>query len=333
MRFALLLSGLLVMSNGICQSYRKVNIGTDIYTFYQLPGAKEKIKKIPHIEVFIAIDHQEEDDTVFIVGVYPDLKKNIEIQVVLGKSFGENLLYNTAKMYEDPYYRNDTIFLVSQMPYHATYVTCRWVWNESTKYFEPIEYVMEDASAEKIMLSDSLLKQGKIAEAINLLSEIEYPTSYMNEYAKGKELMSRAHELAMISFKENKFQQAADYIRDGLTFWTNDLYINFNTEKDFIDYLIDEYGDKWTKDDVKLWLGDYGLFLYKAGLLEKSIEINLYLTTILPEISGPYLQLGDSYYDKGDKIKAKETYKKYYDLMKKLKREKEIPKRVKERMK
>ena len=315
------------------QNYTKVNLGADQYAFYQLPGAKEKIKGIQHIEVFFAFKNDGSSDSLYIVGVYPDMKKNTEQQVLVGFISGEEAMFNSAKMYDDPFYRNDTIYISSQVPFKATFITLRLVWNDKTKMFEPVESTYEDSSWEKLSEGDSLLAKGNIDGAIYLYEQMEYPMSYMNEYSKGREIMKKAHEMAMISFRENKYEESVTYILSAFRFWTNELYIGFTTKEEFNAYLIDEYGEKWTLEEVKLWLGDYGLFLYKAGSTDKSIEINKYLTMILPDVAGPYLQLADSYFDSGNKINAKETYKKYSDLMKKLKREKEIPKRVKERMK
>src|SRR6185503_7720491 len=87
----------------------------------------------------------------------------------------------------------------------------------------------------------------------------------------------------------------------------------------------------WNKEKFKLWVGDYGLFLYRTGELKASENINKYMTRMFPGFPGPYLQLADTYFDLGRKDTAKGTYKKYIELMKVQKRSKEIPKRVKER--
>jgi len=332
MRTVLFLFLVLICFTANAQKYSKINLSSDQYTFYQLAGAKEKIKGIQHIEVFFAFKTDGDSDTLYIVGVYPDMKKNTELQVALGYS-GEDAMFNLAKMYDDPFYRNDTIYVISQLPFKATYVTLRWVWDEKTNMFEPLESYFEDSSWDKLSEGDSLLVKGDVAGAIALYHEMEYPSFYLNEYEKGKEIMRKGHELALEAFKANKFSEAATYISDALLFWTNAIYISFSTEKNFTENLSDPNGDNWTIDETKLWLGDYSLFLYKAGMLDKSIEINGYLNSILPEVAGPYLQLADSYFESGNKSKAKETYKTYSGLMKKLKREKEIPKRVKERMK
>lgn len=322
----------IIYGNVYSQSYTKIDLSADKYTFYQLAGAKEKIKGIQHIEVFFVFKTDDFSDTLYIVGVYPDLKKRTELQIVLGYS-GEDDMFNVAKMYDDPYYKNDTIFVTSQVPFKATTVTLRWVWNEKSKMFESIDPELEDHSWEKLTEADSLLADGDILGAIALYSEIEYPTSYMNEYEKGKEIMKVAHDYALKSFNSSDYEGAVVKMFSGLTFWTNEIYLGFSSAEELHVYLEDEYGAKWTLDEVKLWLGDYGLFLHKAGSFDGSIEKNSYLTKLFPETAGPYLQLADSYFESGNKTKAKETYKKYSDLMKKLKREKEIPKRVKERMK
>ena len=59
----------------------------------------------------------------------------------------------------------------------------------------------------------------------------------------------------------------------------------------------------------------------------------MYLNKMISYFTSPYLQLGDAYYDSFHLPEAKEAYKMYAKLMKEQKRDKLIPKRVKERIK
>ncbi len=77
-------------------------------------------------------------------------------------------------------------------------------------------------------------------------------------------------------------------------------------------------------------------FAYKIESVNPSVSINVLLKIIkkYPERVVAYLNLADGYWETGDKLKAKENYKKYIALMKSQNKDlKKIPKQVCERTK
>ncbi|QDF28497.1 tetratricopeptide repeat protein [Halarcobacter anaerophilus] len=74
-------------------------------------------------------------------------------------------------------------------------------------------------------------------------------------------------------------------------------------------------------------------YLQKAGANKEAIYLLEKIIEKYPNRIVAYINLGDAYWDNGDKIKAKEAYKKYIELMKKADKEKRIPIKVEDRIK
>jgi len=78
---------------------------------------------------------------------------------------------------------------------------------------------------------------------------------------------------------------------------------------------------------------DIAYYLEEAHIYEESIFILNSIIQKDPTRIVAYLNLGDSYWETGDKLKAKENYKKYIELMKSQNKDlKKIPKQVWERV-
>ncbi len=78
---------------------------------------------------------------------------------------------------------------------------------------------------------------------------------------------------------------------------------------------------------------DFGFFLEQAGRYKKSIQLLEKVVTKFPNRVVAYINLGDAYYGNNEIVKAKQAYQTYVDLMKKVGKEKRIPKRVYDRLK
>lgn len=303
----------------------RFTVNSERFTFYPLEGMAESIGLEKGL---LAFGYNTDGDTI-IIAVLGD-KKETE---VIGYSQNE-YIFNYAKM-NDPEWRNDSVFISSEMPYRATQVFFGFVWDEEKKGFFVTETETIDPSWDAVARADSALIAGDLLKAIDNYYQVMYPHAYINEGEVGIKLMHCAHEKALEYFKGSKYDSAVIYMELALDYYPNSNYNSFKDADDFKTFMQDSstWQIVWNLDQCKLWLGDYGLFLYKAGQLERSIDLNSYLNMILPDVAGPYLQLGDSYYDSGKKTEAKTTYKKYIELKKSQKKENEIPKRVKERSK
>jgi tetratricopeptide (TPR) repeat protein len=274
----------------------------------------------------LAFGYNSTEDSLVIVML-------LDEPVVIGWIFND-YFFNMAKS-NHPSWKNDTVFISSEMPYRAALVSFEFVWDKNSEFFIATEPQTYDPSWEAVNKADSLLLKGDLRGAINNYYQVMYPHAYMNEGEVGISLLKCAHEKALKFFNEQKYDSAVAYMDMALDFYPNSNYVSFNDKTAFDTQMSDSatWQQPWTMDHATLWLGDYGLFLYKAKKYAASIEFNSYLNMILPEMAGPFLQLGDSYYDSGKKAEAKTAYKKYSDLKKAQKKEKDIPKRIKERMK
>lgn len=243
--------------------------------------------------------------------------------------------FNYAKVYSMPVCKNDTIRFMFEMPYRASQYTYCFALEKTGKKYTGVKYVdyaFEDASQEAIQHAEEALEKNDIKLAAEYYSNVMYPMYYMDEKEVSAKLMTKAHRLAIQAYKENKFKQATEYMVHALEFYGNTVHQDYKSKAEFEEAITTDTGMVWNRQNFQLWMGDYGLFLYREGELEASVLMNTYMTQMLPAVPGPYLQLGDSYFDLGKKEEAKAIYKKYAELMKEQKRSKEVPKRVKKRM-
>jgi tetratricopeptide (TPR) repeat protein len=86
------------------------------------------------------------------------------------------------------------------------------------------------------------------------------------------------------------------------------------------------------KNDIT-FTNNIAYFLERSGKYAHAIEFLKDIIKQYPNRTVAYYNLGDAYWGDGDKIKAKQSYKKYIELMKKAGKEKRIPQKVKDRAK
>jgi tetratricopeptide (TPR) repeat protein len=244
--------------------------------------------------------------------------------------------FNYAKMYGMPTCVNDTITFMFEMPYRTSQYTFYFALEKTGSKYTGVKFVSsdyEDLSADALQKAEEALEANDIAKAVDQYHAVMYPQYYMNEKEVGCSLMKKAHKLALNFFKAGDYKNASINMAAALSYYENASKLEFKSTQEMNEELADTSTLIWNLKNFKLWLGDYGLFLYKAKDYEASITINSYLNKVMPLLAGPYLQLGDTYYDMGKKAEAVEPYKKYAKEMKEQKKDKLIPKRVKERIK
>lgn len=321
--FLIVTTFLFLFSEKLSAQFEHFTVNSENYIFFQLEGLGESINKGSQT---IAFGYNTTEDTL-VIAILQD-KEALVIGYMLN-----DYIFNATKM-NDPEWRNDTVFVSSEMPYRATTWNLQFVWNSKVESFFATEPEVYDPSTIALGKADSAMAAGNIRLALDWYQSVFYPQNYMNEAEVGRDITIKCHELALVFFKANQFDSAILYMEMAFSYYPNMYYTDFKSNAD-MKLQIEEspYQIIWTEDQIKLWLGDYGLFLYKAKKYKESIEHNTYLTSIFPEMAGPYLQLGDSYYDSGKKTEAKKAYTKYSSLKKAQKKEKDIPKRVKERSK
>lgn len=257
-------------------------------------------------------------------------KSTIVNEELFSYEFEDYFVFNSAKSGAMEW-RNDTIRICSEMPFKATTFCCM-IPCKNKQFGKPV-IDARDPSYEAIDKAEKALSEGKIAEAVQYYHGVMYPMSYLNEEEVGADIMQKAHELSLAAFKKGDYKNAVNTMTDALTYYVNQQYLSFSDEKSLIEKMNDNTVGHWNMEKFKLWLGDYGLFLLKAKMYGEAIVINSYLNKVQPQMIGPYLQLGDACFEKGDKPNAKIAYRNYKSLMQKAKRDKQIPKRVHDRIK
>ena len=242
----------------------------------------------------------------------------------------DEYFFNSAKLYEHKFV-NDTIHICTEAPFRAT-MYCYFI-PVINKTFSKALVESYDPSYDAVENAENALKRNKIDSAVYYYNMVMYPMSYINEDEVGKNLMFKAHSLALQAFKVGEFNNACNYMKNALDYYINTTYLNFESINAVIELQNEQRDNVWTVKELQLWLGDYGLFLYKAKELSESIKINAYLNKLFPDLCGPYLQHADALFDSGNVKDAKLIYKKYTNLMKAQKKSDKIPSRAIKRAK
>lgn len=254
------------------------------------------------------------------------LKNNDGYRLV--QSFPEEIMFNYAKAV-DVRYIDGLVEISSEMPFRATVLIYRFEWTGEQLVLK--EETSEDFSAELLAEGDSLLEAGKVSDAIDAYNGMMYPQAYMNSDETALKIIKKAHENALNFYKQKKYVDAASMMKNAFDYYGSAPFLDFQSPEGARDKLSD-YEHIITADEFFNILADYGLFLLRAGMRELSIEINEYVIMLDESITGPYLQLGDAYYDANKKGKAKEYYGAYIRLMKNAGKENSIPERVHNRI-
>jgi tetratricopeptide (TPR) repeat protein len=239
------------------------------------------------------------------------------------------LFYNSVKAYWPVTMTGDTLKFASEMPFRATQLHYAFLWNG--KQFDFAEGWYEDPSHEMVAKAEELLSSGDVSGAIEAYNNVFYPHAYINSNTVCLELLDKAHQMGLSYFKDGKFKDAPSLMDSVFESYFCPDWLDFES----MEALKAEMETLYMEIDLEVLantLADYGLFQYKAGQLDRSIETNKTLNVLFPDLHGPYLQLADALFDKGMKKEASEIYKKYQDVMKKSGKTKQIPSRVKKRI-
>lgn len=244
------------------------------------------------------------------------------------QNFTEDIIFNYAK-FNIAEYRDGVVMLNSQMPFRATVIINKFKWDGDRLNY--IGEEVEDYSAELLSEADSLLEAGQVSGAIESYSNILYPQAYLNPDETALKIIKKAHRIALDSYKRGEYVDAAQELNNAFKFYGAAPFLDFQSPeaaRDKFSY----YTHIMAVEEFYDILADYGLFLLRAGMRDKSIEINEYVVTLDPSLSGPYLQLGDAYYEQNKNHTARGYYAEYSRLMNEAGKGDRIPSRVKERM-
>lgn len=226
---------------------------------------------------------------------------------------------------------DNTIFLSSRVPWKAAIFNYRFEFKGKKLLY--LDYSFEDMSEQSKLFAEAALKKGDIKEAVSQYNSLQYPTFYLNEAEVSAALISTANDLALKAAAENKFTEAVSYYEEAFAYYhiSNLDPLVFNFQYPYDSFLASTGMDNWD-DSLGVWLTNYGYYLYKAGLIDKSIMVNSFLASVYTYEPDAYLTLGDANFDCGKVRGAIAAYSQYVGVMRDLGKEIEIPQRVKDRL-
>lgn len=191
---------------------------------------------------------------------------------------------------------------------------------------------MTDHSWEMVDSAGLALKEGRIADAVDYYQAVQYPLAYINENEVAMNLLKRASELGLEALSRHDYQQACDYMEAAFRYYRAEYFIQSETEEELDERFEESYMTE-QKDSFGLYMSHYGLFLYKSGQLERSVDFNSWVNFMYPLQAAAYLQKADALYDLGRTEEAIPQYRRYVELMQLKGNEKQIPLRISERIK
>ncbi len=221
------------------------------------------------------------------------------------------------------------IELCSSVPGKTEIVCGIFTWKNESAFFEKEE--RSDISPGIKLRAEKLLQLQKPKEAMVTYDSLKYPDAYINTEEVAVKLLQSARIKAQEEAGKRKFKEAAGLIHTILTYkgwaWLEKIKTESEIKSKFGKEL---YGLK--SEDFSEILAEYLQYNNDARQYDQTIaSITTYIRWY-PQKAVWWLLLGDAYYGKKDKEKAKENYNQYVVKMKELKKEKQIPDYIEQRL-
>lgn len=226
-------------------------------------------------------------------------------------------------------YRNGKVYLSSQIPSKATVVTGIFRWEEEHLVWEKEEEY--DLSKVQVSRAESLVKSGKIIEALSTYDSVQYAEIYFDLQKVGIELLLGSTKNIDDLIAKRKFKEASDLSEKILAFQGMKWFTDLKTESD-LKLILGKGLHGLNYSTLQLYLEVYTRNLVEAKLYDKAIEKGNTYWKYFANSADLMLNTANAWYGKKDKTKASELYIKYTGLMKQLKKEKDIPYYVPQRM-
>jgi hypothetical protein len=226
-------------------------------------------------------------------------------------------------------YKEGKIYLSSQVTGKATVVTGIFNWvDEHLVWEKEIEF---DLSLAQVSRADLLLKNGKVSEALATYDSVQYAENYFDAQKIGIEILLASSPVIENLMTKNKFKDAVELTDRIFAFKGMKWLFDLKAESDLKNTLGKNlFGLNYTS--LQLYFETYTANLVEAKLYDKAIEkVNGYWK-YFTNSADLMLNLANAWYGKKDKNKASEWYEKYTSQMIQLKKEKNIPYYVPQRI-
>lgn len=228
-------------------------------------------------------------------------------------------------------YSNDGKVTLCSMLEKRTEIVCgifNWV-DESLVYDK---YESTDESLEIIKRASLYLKQQKAVEALSAYDSLRFPESYINTEEVAAKILKAMRPVVKEQADKKKFKEAVALYQSALTYrgwkWADEIESEDEMKNRFGKNL---FG--LTLPDFHDILVEYLLYLNEARMSDQVVKLYTKYRKWFPSSTGLLLQIADAYYLKKENEKAGELYSAYVAKMKELKKDKQIPDYVAQRMK
>ncbi len=253
-----------------------------------------------------------------------------EIPLLLGTSeYRGN--YNFAKSDSRYHEEEDEISLYFQMPFSASYYAVCYRWDIDSGSLELLRYFSGDPSMEALERADSLMAEGKIAEAIREINEMFYPGNYYSSDEMIARLLRSINRAAGEAEIHENYGKAVSLFGDLADFLHTDREW-FAAFTDSLDYVNCDYSEYMGLGEYAMIMNNYAYYLEQTGDLDKSLIVLRKVLDLKPERMVAHLNIADVLWALGESIEARGHYIIYQEMMTDRELTHQIPGYVQERL-
>lgn len=238
------------------------------------------------------------------------------------------LKFNPAK-FVSCYFKDNKVYLSSQMDGKATVITGVFKWQEEHMVWEREESY--DLSVLQVERARTLIKNGKVGEGLTTYDSVQFSESYYDAKQVGIELLLASRKTIEENTGKRKFKESADLSDKILTFKGWKWLTEVKNETD-LKTAMGKGLFGLTYIDFQTYIEGYTHNLLEAKQYDKTIDKGNLYWKYFTKSANLLLNNADAYYAKKDKTEASKLYEKYTALMKELKKEKDIPYYVPQRI-
>lgn len=245
----------------------------------------------------------------------------------------EKILAGSLHFYPDNIisceFKDGKVYLTSQVPNKATQVTGVFNWLEEHLVWE--KELSFDISEIRVVRAGELIKSGLIGEAISTYDSVEYANSYYDAKEVSIKLLLGSIKVIEDFNTRRKFKDACSLTEKVLGFKGMKWLTDYKSESE-LKTGIGKGLNGLTYTVLQQYLEGYTRNLLEIKSYDSVIEKVNYYWKYFTNSADLLLNIADAYYAKKDKTKASEFYEKYVSQAKQLKKEKEIPYYVEQRI-
>jgi hypothetical protein len=229
--------------------------------------------------------------------------------------------------------RNDTLLISSELPERATRLTLMYRWNMAQSLWKITGYTMVDSSALTLAQARAELARGRFGAAVAHYQSIAYPEAYYDIQDEAIKMIQSAAEYARNAALRKDFTTAYNVMDTVFATPDGEYFLNYST----LDELLQDFSmlDEPTINfnGFREIIADYALYALRCKYYDRTIELSAYLLNLDATTTTAHLWLADASFAVGEQATARRSYKRYQELMTNTGKQKEIPKRVTDRLK